>query len=303
MRPAIQLIPFFIYMLVQGKDEDWKEKMRQLLGFEVDTEVFESHDVYRQKKRKDDVQDLHEDKYLKEAKEDMRLKCRLHLEYELVKKFKNFEKRELVWKFRKMVYIIIFAMKIRAEVQKSRRRENFNRQICGENPTMAKNLVLKVREVLEKKRKRKQEKEFELTKNMSATKRDQLNAKKAKLEFLVKAGGEERAQEEEDDEEDIAMELRRRKNAKPKKRQGEIDGEQMSSSDSEDFYFNDNGYLKSEFKKMHRNELDEEQDRKRRALQSYDIQLFPQNIPELIAYFFLIPANLLVYFFFPNFSK
>jgi Ca2+/Na+ antiporter len=28
MRPAIQLIPFFIYMLVQGKDEDWKEKMR-----------------------------------------------------------------------------------------------------------------------------------------------------------------------------------------------------------------------------------------------------------------------------------
>jgi hypothetical protein len=37
---------------------------------------------------------------------------------------------------------------------------------------MAKNLVLKVREVLEKKRKRKQEKEFELTKNMSATKRD-----------------------------------------------------------------------------------------------------------------------------------
>ena len=45
----------------------------------------------------------------------------------------------------------------------------------------------------------------------------------------------------------------------------------MSSSGSEDFYFNDNGYLKSEFKKMHRNELDEEQDRKRRALQSYDI--------------------------------
>ena len=58
---------------------------------------------------------------------------------------------------------------------------------------MAKNLVLKVREVLAKKRKRKEEKEAELTKHMSATKRDQLNAKKAKLEFLVKAGGEERA--------------------------------------------------------------------------------------------------------------
>ena len=55
LRPAIQLIPFLIYILVQGKDEDWKEKMRQLLGFEIDTEVFESHDVYRQKKRKDDV--------------------------------------------------------------------------------------------------------------------------------------------------------------------------------------------------------------------------------------------------------
>ena len=102
----------------------------------------------------------------------MRLKCRLHLEYELVKKFQNFEKRELIWKFRKMIYIIIFAMKIRAEVQKSRRRENFNRQICGENPSMAKNLVIKVREVLEKKRKRKMEMEMELTKHMSSTKRD-----------------------------------------------------------------------------------------------------------------------------------
>ena len=59
---------------------------------------------------------MHEDKYLKEAKEDMRLKCRLHLEYELVKKFKDYEKRERIWKFRKLVYIVIFAMKIRAEV-------------------------------------------------------------------------------------------------------------------------------------------------------------------------------------------
>ena len=90
--------------------------MRQLLGFEIDNEVFESAHVYNKTKRKDDVQDLHEDKYLKEAKEDMRLKCRLHLEYELVKKFRNNDKRELIWKFRKMVYIVIFAMKIRAEV-------------------------------------------------------------------------------------------------------------------------------------------------------------------------------------------
>ena len=63
--------------------------MRQLLGFEIENEVFESGDVYKQKKNHDDVQDLHEDKYLKEAKEDMRLKCRLHLEYEQVKKFKD----------------------------------------------------------------------------------------------------------------------------------------------------------------------------------------------------------------------
>ncbi len=81
----------------------------------------------------------------------MRLKCRLHLEFELIKKFKDIDKREMIWKFRKMVYIIIFAMKIRAEVQKSRRRENFNRKLCGENPTMAKNLVMKVKEVLKKK--------------------------------------------------------------------------------------------------------------------------------------------------------
>jgi len=49
---------------------------------------------------------------LKEAKEDMRLKCRLHLEYDILKKFKNKDKRALLWKFRKLVYIIIFAIKI-----------------------------------------------------------------------------------------------------------------------------------------------------------------------------------------------
>ena len=43
----------------------------------------------------------------------MKLKCRLHLEFEDVKKFKNKKKRELIWKFRKLVYIIIFAMKTR----------------------------------------------------------------------------------------------------------------------------------------------------------------------------------------------
>jgi len=46
----------------------------------------------------------------------MRLKCRLHLEYELLKKYKNFEKRMMIWKFRKLVYIIIFAIKIQTEV-------------------------------------------------------------------------------------------------------------------------------------------------------------------------------------------
>jgi len=136
---------------------------------------------------------LHEDKYLKEAKEDMRLKCRLHLEYEQVKKFKDLEMRERIWKFRKLVYIVIFAMKIRAEVQKSRRRENFHRQLLGDNPTMAKNLVMKVRKVLEIKRKRKLEKDKEITQNMSQTKRENIEAKRNKLEFLVKAGGEERA--------------------------------------------------------------------------------------------------------------
>lgn len=90
--------------------------MRQLLGFEIEDMSFESDHVYGKRKRRDDVQDLHEDKYLKEAKEDMRLKCRLHLEYELVKKFKDKTKRELIWKFRKLVYIVIFAMKIRGEV-------------------------------------------------------------------------------------------------------------------------------------------------------------------------------------------
>ena len=66
------------------------------------------------------------------------------------------------------------------------------------------------------------------------------------------------------------MELRRRKNKKkPKDRRKE--GDESSSSDSEDYYFKDNAYLKSEFKKMHRNELDEEQDRRRRKLQSFDI--------------------------------
>jgi hypothetical protein len=53
---------------------------------------------------------------LKEAKQDMRLKCRLHLEYELCKEFKDAEKRELIWKFRKLVYYVIFAIKIREEV-------------------------------------------------------------------------------------------------------------------------------------------------------------------------------------------
>ena len=52
------------------------------------------------------------------------------------------------------------------------------------------------------------------------------------------------------------MEMRRRKNKKKHKRRGE--GDEESSSDSEDFYFKDNAYLKNEFKKMHRNELDEE---------------------------------------------
>ena len=79
----------------------------------------------------------------------MRLKCRLHLEYELVKKFNDYQKRERIWKFRKLVYIVIFAMKIRSEVQKSRRRENFHRMIMGENnATMTKSLVMKVKEVL-----------------------------------------------------------------------------------------------------------------------------------------------------------
>ena len=51
----ILLIPYSMYILVQSKDESWKTSMRQMLGFEIDDEVFESGDVYRQKKKKDDV--------------------------------------------------------------------------------------------------------------------------------------------------------------------------------------------------------------------------------------------------------
>ena len=136
---------------------------------------------------------------------------------------------------------------------------------------MAKNLVTKVKEVLHKKNLRKQEKDNEQLKDMSDTKREEIEKKKHKLEFLVKAGGEERAQEEEDDEEDMALQMRRRKD-KPKKQPGqEVDQDELSSTDSEEFKFNDNAFLKTEFKKMHKNQLDEEKDRIKRQLESYDI--------------------------------
>jgi len=126
--------------------------MRQLLGLTIDEETFDSEKIYRKKKKREDIQNLHEDKYLKEAKNDMRLKCRLHLEYEICKEFKNEDRRNLIWQFRKLVYIIIFAMQVQDEVQKSRRRENYRRQILGDNPTITKSLVSKIKRVLRSKK-------------------------------------------------------------------------------------------------------------------------------------------------------
>jgi hypothetical protein len=42
--------------------------MRQLLGLTLDEETFDSEGIYKKKKKREDIQNLHEDKYLKEAK-------------------------------------------------------------------------------------------------------------------------------------------------------------------------------------------------------------------------------------------
>lgn len=53
--PLLTLLPFLVYLTVQSNDNGWRERMRQLLGLTLDEETFDSEDIYKKRKRREDI--------------------------------------------------------------------------------------------------------------------------------------------------------------------------------------------------------------------------------------------------------